>query len=157
MQNAKQSQFLFFNQFAKPLIYSNLLKRLKGACDSNHTLLEEIWFHTSCCPESSPVTRTHLSLEKRLLHTSNKKLNPATHSREVKPSLSSDSVGGRDEDVEKRATRTIHRQDRTLTDTSSRKSHQKFPLKQEASCLSKLSLLFSHSFPEIFFVRQTQA
>lgn len=50
-------------------------------------------------------------------------------------------VGGKDEDVVQRATRPLHSQGLTLTDTSSRKSHQKFPLKPKALCLSTLLLL----------------
>lgn len=45
-------------------------------------------------------------------------------------------VGGRDEDIVQRATRPVHREALTPTDTSSRKFHQQFPLKLEVSCLS---------------------
>lgn len=89
------------------------------------------------------------SPDKQLLHSStrsNKKLNPAPRSGEVKPSLSSDSSGREGWRCCAKSNQVCSQaHGLTPTDTSSRKSHQLFPLKPEATFLITLHL---QAFPE---------
>lgn len=67
----------------------------KGACDSDHSTLEEhIYTHIPPSALNHNLPLEFISHQTSNSSTqSNKKLNPATHSWEVKPSLSSDSSG----------------------------------------------------------------
>lgn len=117
------------------------------ACDSVFSSLEE----NKCilpCALNQNLPQEFISHQTSDSSTqSNKKLNPATHSWEVKPSLSSDSSGREGWRRCAKRNQASSRQHLTLTDTSSRKDHQQFPLNPEASPLSALLLLMLPGCP----------